>query len=84
MLVEATDETEPRELGEAALRELYPRHWQKRPLEIRTVNPATKDDIEFWEVTPRYTDLRPRIGKPQAGRTTLLVVRRLILFSGSQ
>jgi hypothetical protein len=48
VLVEATDETEARQLGGTALRKLYPRLWKNTPLEIRTVVLATDDDIEFW------------------------------------
>lgn len=48
VLVEASDETEARQLGEVALRELYPRLWKNTLLEIRTVVLATDDDIEFW------------------------------------
>ena len=47
VLVEAADETEAHQLGETALRELDPELMQKTT--VRTVRPATEDEIEFWK-----------------------------------
>ena len=47
VLVEAADETEARQLGEAALRGLFPELMQKAT--VRSVVLATDDEIEFWK-----------------------------------
>jgi hypothetical protein len=50
VLVEAENESQARERGKAALEELYAELRQRHPaiqLEIRTVRPATIDEIEF-------------------------------------
>ncbi len=47
VLVQAADETEARQLGEAAHRDLDPELMQKTT--IRTVRLATEDEIEFWK-----------------------------------
>lgn len=47
VLVQAADETEARQLGEAALRDLDPELMQKTT--VRTVRLATEDEIEFWK-----------------------------------
>ena len=46
-LVRAADETEARQLGEDALRDLDPELMRKTT--IRTVRPASEDEIEFWK-----------------------------------
>jgi len=52
VLVDADDETQARELGRAALRDLYAdlreRLGREVPIEIRTVRKATEDEIELW------------------------------------
>ena len=45
VLVDADNETHARELGHAALLELYAE--QKQPIQIRTVRRATNDEIEL-------------------------------------
>ena len=47
VLVEATNETEARRLGETALRDLFPDLMQKTT--VRSVALATDDEIEFWK-----------------------------------
>lgn len=50
VLVEAENEAQARERGKPALEELYAELRQRHPaikLEIRTVRPATIDEIEF-------------------------------------
>ena len=47
VLVEAVDESEAHQLGEAALQELDPELMQKTT--VRTVKLATEDEIEFWK-----------------------------------
>ena len=50
VLVEAENETEARELGQPALEELYAEIRQQQPstpVVIRTVRPATDDEIEL-------------------------------------
>ena len=52
VLVEAEDETQARELGHAALYDLYAdlrkQYGREVPVEIRTVREATRDEIELW------------------------------------
>lgn len=52
VLVDAADETQARELGRAALHDLYAdlreRLGRDVPIEIRTVREATGDEIELW------------------------------------
>ncbi|MBX3452500.1 MAG: hypothetical protein KF777_23315 [Planctomycetaceae bacterium] len=52
VLVEAEDETDARVAGQAALHELYAdlrdRLGRDVPIEIRTIRPATTDEIELW------------------------------------
>ena len=52
VLVEAESEAQARELGHAALEELYGelrrRQGAEMPVEILTVRPATPDEVEFW------------------------------------
>ena len=47
VLVEAADETEARQLGETALRDLFPDLMQKTT--VRSVTLATDDEIKFWK-----------------------------------
>ena len=51
VLVEAEDETQARENGHAALRELYAELRQSNeevPIEVRTVRKADEDENEHW------------------------------------
>ena len=52
VLVEAANEADARELGQAALHELYAgvrdRLGKEVAIDIRTIRPATSDEIEFW------------------------------------
>lgn len=64
VLVEAKNEAEARRKGEPALRSLYADLREKLghdvPIEIRTVRPATKNEIELWqwhqEMVARHSD----------------------------
>ena len=64
VLVEAENEVEARRKGEPALHSLYADLREKLghdvPIEIRTVRPATKDEIELWqwhhEMVARHSD----------------------------
>ena len=47
VLVEATDETAAREAGMKALCELHAPEGRVAPIEIRTIRPATDDEIEL-------------------------------------
>jgi len=53
VLVDAENEAAARELGHAALHELYSDLRQRRgkqvPIEIRTIRPATTDEIDLWK-----------------------------------
>lgn len=53
VLVDAENNTAARELGRAALHELYAdlrQRWGKEaPIEIRTIRPATTDEIDIWK-----------------------------------
>ncbi len=53
VLVDAENEAAARELGHAALHELYAdlrERWGKEvPIEIRTIRPATTDEIDMWK-----------------------------------
>lgn len=53
VLVDAKNETQARELGHAALHELYAdvrAKWGKEvPIEIRTIRPATSNEIEMMK-----------------------------------
>lgn len=53
VLVDAEHEAAARELGHAALHELYAdlrQRWGKEvPIEIRTIRPATTDEIDLWK-----------------------------------
>jgi hypothetical protein len=52
VLVDAEHEAAARELGHTALHELYAdlrQRWGKEvPIEIRTIRPATTDEIDLW------------------------------------
>ena len=52
VLVEAADENEARRFGQAALYDLYAdlreRLGKEVPINIRTIRPATADEIELW------------------------------------
>jgi hypothetical protein len=52
VLVSAENETLARELGHAALHELYAEDRERlgkgAPINIVTIRPATSDEIEFW------------------------------------
>lgn len=52
VLVDAAGETQARELGRAALHDLYAdlreRLGREVPIEIRIVREATEDEIELW------------------------------------
>lgn len=64
VLVDAEDETAARELGQAALHELYAdlreHYGQGVPIQILTVRPATEGEIDLWrwhhEMIQRYGD----------------------------
>ena len=53
VLVDADNEAAARELGHAALHELYTdlrQRWGKEvPIEIRTIREATTDEIDMWK-----------------------------------
>ena len=53
VLVDAENEAAARELGRAALHELYAdlrERWSKEvPIEIRTIRQATTDEIDLWK-----------------------------------
>lgn len=53
VLVDAESETQARELGRAALHELYAdlrQRWGKEvPIEIRTIRQATSDEMDLWK-----------------------------------
>lgn len=55
MLVEAVDEAQARQFGQAALLELYANDCARLdkdvPINILTVRHATDDEIEFWRWT---------------------------------
>lgn len=53
VLVDASDDTQARELGSVALQELYAdlraNLGREVPIEIHTVRPATDDEIQLWQ-----------------------------------
>ena len=52
VLVEAEDESQARRLGEPMLYDLYAglreRLGREVPIKVRTVRPATRDEIDLW------------------------------------
>jgi hypothetical protein len=67
VIVEATDETDARVQGKAALHDLYAdireREGWDVPITIQTVRPATEKEIELWDWH------HARVAEEQARRT---------------